>query len=156
VSSTNGVKNFDQVHPENKAFILAGQEFHWTPMWWRDFGTVIEEETERFLEQQRKEEEYEAKADKLRAEGKKVPDPPTGQTLVDSYEDLIKAICRYIEPSEVDRFKEVVNDPGKRISHLQLTELRDWIREVTNNRPTEEPSPSEPGPGQTEATSQAA
>jgi hypothetical protein len=156
VSSTNGGrKNFDQVHPEyeDRAFTIGGQDFHWMPMWWREFGQMIEDETDKVIARQREREEYEKEAERLRAAGQTVPDPPDEETLVDSYEELIDAISKYLDPSEVDRFKEVMNDPSKRISAVQLAELRDWIRDVANNRPTEQSSPSEPGPGLIEATS---
>lgn len=141
-------ENFDQVHPEDRSFILGGQTFHWQPMWWRDFGAMVEETVAKA--------EEEAEAEKVVSEakgsGKRAPKNIKPPTLIDTYEQLIDGICRYLEPSEVDSFRGIVNDPAKRISHVQLTELRDWLREVTNNRPTEQPSPSEGGRGNTGPT----
>lgn len=139
-------ENFDQVHPEDRSFILGGQTFHWQPMWWRDFGEMVEET----VKKAEAESEAAEKAEKARASGKKVPD--TSPTLVDTYEQLIEGICKFLEPSEVESFQAIVNDRTKRISHVQLTELRDWLREVTNNRPTEQPSPSGDGHGSTGPT----
>lgn len=142
-------ENFDQVHPEDRSFILGGQTFHWQPMWWRDFGAMVEETVVRA--------EEEAEAAKAAEEGPKTKrgkaaEQPKVPTLIDTYEQLIDGICKYLEPSEVESFRAIVNDPVKRISHVQLTELRDWLREVTNNRPTEQPSPSGDGLGNTGPT----
>lgn len=151
MAGSNGVaRDFDQVHPENRSFKLAGTVFHWTPMWWRDFGEMVEENVAK-LEAQVEEEAENGQPQKGRR--KKAEPEKKPPTMVDSYQDLIDSIALYIEPSEVEGFRAIVGDKEKRVSHLQLTELRDWLREVTNNRPTEQPSPSGDGPGNTEATS---
>ncbi len=136
-------ENFDQVHPEDRSFILGGQTFHWQPMWWRDFGEMVEETVSKA------EAEYEAEKaiEEARERGEEAPEDTKAPTLVDTYEMLIDSICRYLEPGEVESFRGIVNDRNKRISHVQLTELRDWLREVTNNRPTDQPSPSDAGRG---------
>lgn len=141
-------ENFDQVHPEDRSFILGGQTFHWQPMWWRDFGAMVEETVAKAEE----EAEAEKIASEAREKGKKPPKDAKPPTLIDTYEQLIEQACRYLEPSEVESFKGIVNDPAKRISHVQLTALRDWLREVTNNRPTEQLSPSDGGAGSTGPT----
>jgi hypothetical protein len=138
------VPNFDQVHPEDRSFILGGETFHWQPMWWRDFGEMIEKAV-RDVEK----EEAELKAAQERGED------PKGPHLVESYEKLIEGIFPYLVPDEVVRFKTLLENPEKRISSLQLNELRDWLREVTNNRPTDQPSPSDAGRGSDARTLQA-
>ena len=134
-------QNFDQVYPVNRSFIIGEQTFHWQPMWWRDFGDMVDEAVALSLKETRAAEEAEKRGEE-----------PEESTLADTYERMIDGIVRYLEPSEVESFKAIVNDKAKRISHLQLSELRDWLREVTNNRPTEQLSPSAPGAGSDEAT----
>ena len=119
-------------------------------MWWRDFGVMVEETVKKAEEEA--EAEREASAARERGEAPAEEVEAKVPTLVDTYEDLIDNICRYLVPGEVESFRALVNDPGKRISHVQLTEVRDWLREVTNNRPTEQPSPSDVGPGKTGPT----
>jgi len=149
-------ENFDQVHPEDRSFILGGQTFHWQPMWWRDFGQMVEDTVKKAEEEaeaaQAAEEAKESGGTSARDKKKAAEAEAKVPTLIDTYEQLIDGICRYLEPSEVDSFRAIVNDPAKRISHLQLSELRDWLREVTNNRPTELPSPSDGGRGSTGPT----
>ena len=138
--SETEVKNFDQLHPENRSFILGGQTFHWNPLHWREFGEMVEEAVVAADEEAKLEQE----AEKARERGE---EPPKTLTIVDSYEQLIDRVCKYLEPSEVENFRAIVNDPMKRVSHLQLSELRNWLQEVSNNRPTEQPSPSDAGLG---------
>lgn len=138
------VQNFNQVHPEDRSFILGPQTFHWRPMWWRDFGEMIDHAVEEAEKDAR-----EAKA--AEAAGEEAP----RDTLVKSYQELIEAISKYLEPSEVESFSALINDPEARISHLQLNELRDWLREVSNNRPTQQPLPSDVGRGSAAPTLQA-
>ncbi len=141
-------ENFDQVHPEDRSFILGGQTFHWQPMWWRDFGQMLEDT----IVKTEKEAEAEKQINDAAEKGKAPPKGVKIPTLIDTFEGLIENICHFLEPSEVESFRGIVNDPAKRISHVQLTELRDWLREVTNNRPTEQPSPSGDGLGNTAPT----
>lgn len=145
------MEDFDQVHPEDRSFKLGGQTFHWQPMWWRDFGEMVEETVQRAEAEAAAAEAADEDASKP-ARGKKKVESVKVPTLVDTYEELIEGVCKYLEPSEVDSFKAIVNDKAKRISSLQLTSLRDWLREVTNNRPTEQPSPSGDGLGRTGPT----
>lgn len=144
-------ENFDQVHPEDRGFILGGQTFHWVPMWWRDFGQMVEDTVVKAEEQAEAMRIAEETKDKPPKKGAKV-EAPKVPTLIDTYEELIENICKFLEPSEIESFRAIVNDPAKRISHLQLSEVRDWLREVTNNRPTEQPSPSGDGLGSTGPT----
>lgn len=161
MASENGVaEDFDRVHPENRSFKLGGETFHWAPLHWREFGEIVERETEtaivRAREAERREKEREVEREKAEEEGREYESPKDDDyTLVSFYEELIESILNYVEPSERDRFREVVNDPGRRISHLQLTSLRDWLPEVVNNRPMDQSSPSDAGRGTTAAISQA-
>lgn len=130
------IKNFDLVHPEERSFILGGETFHWQPIWWRDFGVMLEEAYEEVSKRQREAED----AEKRGEESDRL-------TVNESYEQLIDRNVRYLVEGDGERFRALVNDPSKRISSLQLTELRDWLQEVANNRPTEQPSPSDAGRG---------
>lgn len=148
-------ENFDRVHPEpeKRAFIIGGETFHWRPIWWRDFGEMVDTIVDEQLQEAEEEEKAKAEAEQR---GEPVEEPVDRVKLVDTYEGVIKRILIYLEPSEVERFQAVVNDPGRSVSQLQLTELRDWLQEVQNNRPTAQPLPSDAGPGDTARISRVA
>lgn len=143
-------QDFDHVYPEDRSFTLGGEEFHWQPIWWRDFGAMIDETVAKAA---REEKEAERKAAEAKERGEEPPEDDS--SVVDSYEEVIDRIVKYLEPDEVDRFRAVVNNPEKKTSHLQLMMLRDWLQEVTNKRPTELPSPSGAGRGSGAPTLQA-
>lgn len=143
-------QNFDHVHPEDRSFTLGGEDFHWRPIWWRDFGAMIDES---IAEATRQEREAKRKEDEAKARGEEPPEDDT--SIVESYEEVIDRIVKYLEPDEVDRFRALVDNREKQISHLQLMMLRDWLQEVTNKRPTELPSPSGAGRGSGAPTLQA-
>jgi hypothetical protein len=142
-------KNFDEVHPEDRSFILGGETFHWQPLGWREWGDLIDEEVVHQAEDTREAEAHEKAVDEALEKGETLPPMPTGQRLTTTMERVIDRIIRYLVAEDVERFKAVVNDPGRKISALQLREMRDWLQEVTNNRPTEQPSPSDAGRGNT-------
>lgn len=83
---------------------------------------------------------------------------PNGKepTATENVEEIIAAIPQFIDAE---------NDGPKRMSTLlvsgpvpigQVNALYEWLLEVTSGRPTEQPSPSEPGRGKTAASSKGA
>jgi hypothetical protein len=147
------VRNFDQVHPVERSFVLAGETFHWQPIWWRQFGEMVEDDVQNAEAELQAETEREKLVDEATRRGEALP--PNKLKIVESYERVIRRIVAYLVPDDVERFETIVNDPEKRISMLQLQELRDWLQEASNNRPTQLPSPSEDGRGTDAPTLQA-
>jgi len=140
-------RNFDEVHPEDRSFTIGGEEFEWEPMWWRDFGNAIEQAVAEVQERESEETAHQKAVEDAIAKGETPPPAPASTTVVDSYERVIREICRYVSKENTERLKTVLEDPEKRISSLQLGELRTWLQEVAHNRPTEQPSESADGPG---------
>lgn len=57
----------------------------------------------------------------------------------------------FLQPGDRDRFTALM-DEGK-IPYVQVQKLQGWMLEVQTGRPTEQPSPSEPGRGGTAVSS---
>lgn len=151
-------KNFDTFYNGDNSFILGGATWHWRPLHWREWGETIDA---RVAEEEVLAERRRARIDELIAEGKTRDEAELevsdDETLVESFEDVIDRIAVYLEPSEVDSFKSVLNDREKRITIAQLQALMVWLQEVqTPDRPTNTPAPSSPGPGTPGAISPAA
>ena len=154
-------RNFDEFYADERAFIIGGGTFHWRPIHWREWGELIDQ---RAADETKAAEDREKKIEALlkkkgntlsRSEAEDIVDDE--KTLVQSFEDVIDRICVYLEPGDVERFRETLNDKGKHISIAQLNELMVWLQGVqTPDRPTETPSSSSSGPGTQGAISPAA
>lgn len=159
--STGGPENFDEIYNGDRAFILGGVTFHWEPVHWREWGSVIDA---RVAEEEEKEAKTRAEMDRLIAEGldavtaeERADELVDNSTLVETYEKVIERCLVYLVDSETESFTAVVNDPDKKISVAQLNALAVWLQEVqTPDRPTTTPAASSPGAGSTGATSPAA
>ena len=57
------------------------------------------------------------------------------------------------ENEAIKRWKALAKRKTDPVPHYMYRELYEWLLEVTSGRPTEQPSPSENGPGQTVSTS---
>jgi hypothetical protein len=154
-------ENFDALYNGNRAFILGGVTFHWEPLHWREWGAAIDA---RAAEEEEKERLLRAELERLKSEG--VPEDDAllqadelvdDTTLVQTYEKVVDRCAIYINKSEAENFKAVVNDPENRVTIAQLNALMGWLQEVqTPDRPTTTPSASSSGAGNTGATSPAA
>jgi hypothetical protein len=160
-AATVEVENFDSLYNGNRAFIIGGVTFHWEPLHWRDWGAAIDT---RASEEQEKEQRIRAEVERLRAEGMSAEDAELqadenvdDTTLVETYEKVVDRCAIYVNRSEAENFKAVLNDPENRITVAQLNALMVWLQEVqTPDRPTTTPSASSSGAGSTGATSPAA
>jgi hypothetical protein len=71
-------------------------------------------------------------------------------------EQAIAKIPMFLDPTYNDahaRFQELVNRERDPVPRFQLVQLYTWLVQVTDGRPTEPPSPSAAGGGDTEALS---
>lgn len=148
-------RNFDELYNGNRAFVLGGQEFHWRPLHWREWGELVDVRVARETEEQQKREKFIAdliSGGKTLEQAEQAADDEV--TLVSTFEDLVERVLVYVEPGEKDRLSEVINNPEKRVSVAILNDLVVWLQEVqTPDRPTETPMSSSSGPGTSGATS---
>ena len=123
---------------------------------WREWGEIIDK---RAAEEEEREKKIRAAEEELKKQGKDAALAllDDDETLVENFEKVIDRCAVYVEPSEKDSFKAIINDPEKRVTIAQLNALMVWLQEVqTPERPTTTPTASSPGAGSTGATSPAA
>jgi hypothetical protein len=151
-------RNFDEIYNGQRQFTIGGQTFHWRPLHWREWGEILDNDAAREAAEQR---EREAKIAELVKSGieefaaeNQVDDE---QTTVEAFGRLVDRCAVYLEPSEIQSFKDVMQDTTKPISYAMVTDLLVWLQGVqTPDRPTETPTPSSSGPGTQGVTSPAA
>lgn len=150
-------KNFDELYNGNRAFTIGGQEFHWRPLHWREWGELVDARVAEEVEQERK---RKALIDDLITGGKTLEEAEQSveddTTLVSTFEDLVERAIVYVEPEEKESLTAVLNDRTKGISTAMLNDLVVWLQEVqTPDRPTETLTSSSSGPGTSGVTSPA-
>lgn len=70
-------------------------------------------------------------------------------TAAASVQRLDGRICAFLTPEDAERWKELRAREEDAIPFVQIRELVRWMVETQSHRPTETPSPSEPGRGGT-------
>lgn len=129
------MRNFDQMIPEDREFMLGGETFHWRPVHWRVYSQFIDTAVAEGVSQ---------------AEGAQENRP-----LEETFVDLVNRVQLFLVPEEKEHFLETVNDEEKAITASQLGELSTWLLEVQTERsPTASSSPSGNGLGTPGAISQ--
>jgi hypothetical protein len=76
-------------------------------------------------------------------------------TATENVQEIVDSIPKFIEPDGDERIRTLLTDPGRPVPIGQVNALYEWLLEVTSGRPTQPPSPSEPGPGKTARSSKA-
>jgi hypothetical protein len=119
------VKDFDELKTKDREFKVGGELFHW-----RD---VRPEVLTSFT----------------------APDT-NGDGGVDQTWALLDAqILLFVAPDEHERWHALRARDDDAVTVQQLTSILTWLMEEQTGRPTETPSPSDPGRGRTAATSKA-
>jgi hypothetical protein len=127
------LREFSKELVEDRQFEIGGELFEWRYPFWEDFADARERD-----------------AAVLRD-----PEANADITFKDMYKDFIDRIEPYIDPKNdsIKRWRTLAKRKTDPVPAYQYTELYMWLLEVTSARPTELPSPSENGQGQTEPTS---
>ena len=113
----------------DRQFKVEGETFTWRPV--------------------RPEEQSEL-ADILSKEGPDSEDPNYQWKLMD------RQVLLFLEEEGHERWRELRSRSENAVTIGQLLDIVSWLVEVQSDRPTEQPSPSSPGRGKTEASSKAA
>lgn len=67
-----------------------------------------------------------------------------------------RQILLFLPESEQEKWKTLREDEDKPVTIGQMNAILTWLMEEQTGRPTEQPSPSDPGRGKTAATSKGA
>ena len=138
------MRKFSDELVEDREFEIGGELFKWRYPYWEEYAARREEDARTV-----------AKANEPKKDGEDDEDEITFNEL---YADFIKRIETFIDPENdaVNRWRRLAKRKIDPVPAYQFTELYFWLLEVTSSRPTEQPSPSENGQGQTAITSKAA
>jgi hypothetical protein len=131
------LRSFSEELMEQREFEIGGQVFRIRYPHWREGALLFDEITTPVENGGSKQE-------------------PAAFSFVADAETAIKKIPMFIDPDYNDghaRFKEMVGRKKDPVPRFQLVELYKWLVAVTDGRPTEPPSPSAAGGGDTEALS---
>lgn len=145
--------NTDDVHIENREFIVSGQTFHWRTIPWEEEGARVDKAIADAIA---KENELDEKRKEAEAEGREFDEEDVTPKVMESLETVIKNILYFTEEEERPRLEEALRSKEKPVSVMQMNVLHAWLREVQTERPTTPPGDSSPGDGDTGPTSQGA
>lgn len=150
-------RNFDEFYDGERSFVIGGQTFHWRPLHWREWGELLDADAARQEAEKKDREKKIAVLVKKGIEEFEAEDQVDAQdTTVDAFNRLVDRCTVYLEPSEIQSFKDVVGDTSKTISYAMIAEVLRWLQGVqTPDRPTETPTGSSSGLGTSGVTSPA-
>lgn len=123
------MKKFSDALAEDRDFEFMGELFKWKYVHWSVLTGIVDSGT---------------------PNGKKEP------TATENVEEIIIAIPQFIDAENdgPSRMSKLLTDGPVPIG--QVNSLYEYLLEVTSGRPTEQPSPSQAGPGKTAASSRGA
>jgi hypothetical protein len=131
------LRSFSEELMEQREFEIGGQVFRIRYPHWREGALLFDEGL-------------------TPAENGDKQGEPAAFSFVADTEMAIKKIPLFIDDDYNDghaRFKELVNRKKDPVPRFLLVRLYTWLMQVTDGRPTEPPSPSAVGGGDTEALS---
>lgn len=71
-----------------------------------------------------------------------------GSTNVEFYKEVVDRISAFIDPDDETRFRERLEDETRPITTQKLSEVGNWLVEVTTGFPLQQDSDSSPGPSE--------
>jgi hypothetical protein len=127
------VREFSSELVTDKKFEIGGVVLEWRYPYWEELAAIFDED--------------------LRAV--RNGDEPGEITTQKALEDTVERIGLFLENGSRGQWQEVAHRKDNPVPLFQISELYRWLLEVTSGRPTQSPSASEAGGGETEASSPA-
>lgn len=127
------MKEFSQELENDRRFEIGGEVLEWEYPKWRQLGAIFDEDL------------------KAMRNGDEVGDTSTIQAL----EQTVERIGMFLMEESRPRWAAIAERDENPVPLFQITDLYRWLLEVSSGRPTQSPSASEPGAGETEASSPA-
>lgn len=130
------MRKFSDELVEDREFEIGGELFKWRYPYWEEFADQLDK-------------------DIASVNAQSNGGDPVQDTVRAGYESFIDRIPMFLDPENDShkRWRALAKRKTSPVPHYMFRELYEWLLEVTSGRPTEPPSPSENGPGQTASTS---
>lgn len=137
------MRKFSDELVQDRDFEIGGEMFRWRYPYWEEFADQLDADIAAT--------QAAVKAATTETNG----DDPVDDTVRAGYETLIERITMFIDPENdgPKRWKQLSKRKTNPVPHYMYRQLYEWLLEVSSGRPTEQPSPSESGPGSTDSTS---
>ena len=134
-------RNFDAELEEDRSFTFGGNVFKWRYPHWEVVADLFDKDRLNGNAEAEAEDEGEGGGFNMRADT----------------EMAIERIPLYLDPEgdSIKRFKTVINRKTDPVPRFQIVRLYLWLLQVTSGVPTQPPSDSEPGGGNSDTSSEA-
>lgn len=127
------MKEFSSELVTDRKFEIGGVTLQWRYPYWEELALIFDEDMATVRN------------------GGEVADTSTKEAL----EQTIERVKVFLDEPSVDRWVEVAHRREDPIPFFQISGVYRWLLEVSSGRPTQSPSDSEPGGGNSEPSSPA-
>lgn len=129
------MKRFSDMLVDDREFEVGGEIFKWRYPFWEEMAAIFDEDVDLLKN--------------LDADSGQMP------STKESIERTIERSLVFIDPEDGahERFRALAQRKDPPVPLFLFGEIYRWLLEVTSNRPSRQPSASEPGAGNSEASS---